>query len=322
MSEIITIRSPNSRSWASIAPLAGFNAFAFEADCEDNLVPVIDSDPAFPSAHLRPSGHGIPLLFPFPNRIREGRFQWNGRGYLLPPERVLYDRTGNPIHGFCLDRPWRIAEQGDDFVTGVFRLSLDAPDRRDLWPADFELRATYRIKGAKLAFELQVTNPDVTPLPWGFGTHSYFKFPLIPTSNKGACLIEVPVRKQWVLTDCLPTGEIIPLPESLSELPVGEYLDVLQLDDAFEGLVSDSRGVIRTALVDEFSGLQMEQTFGKEFQYAVLFTPPNRNSVCIEPYTCMTDAINLPPEQGGWRVLAPGDSCRLWIDLQVSPIVA
>src|SRR5262245_60900657 len=32
----------------------------------------------------RPTRGGIPILFPFPNRIRDGRFFWNGRAYQLP----------------------------------------------------------------------------------------------------------------------------------------------------------------------------------------------------------------------------------------------
>jgi aldose 1-epimerase len=37
----------------------------------------------------------------------------------------------------------------------------------------------------------------------------------------------------------------------------------------------------------------------------VLFTPPHRKAVAIEPYTCASDAAHLP--DGGFRVLAPGE---------------
>jgi aldose 1-epimerase len=40
----------------------------------------------------------------------------------------------------------------------------------------------------------------------------------------------------------------------------------------------------------------------------VVFTPPHRQAFCLEPYTCPTDAINMP-EYGksvGWLTLPPG----------------
>ena len=44
-----------------------------------------------------------------------------------------------------------------------------------------------------------------------------------------------------------------------------------------------------------------------DFREIVLFTPPHRNAVCVEPYTCVTDAVNLQANgvDAGWRELAP-----------------
>ena len=50
----------------------------------------------------RPTRSGIPVLFPFPNRIRDGRFTWDGRTIELP----LNDPTQkNAIHGFACRSP-------------------------------------------------------------------------------------------------------------------------------------------------------------------------------------------------------------------------
>lgn len=321
MSDIITIQARDSASTAQIAPEAGFNLFSFEAASEGHRIDVIDADPRFPADDLRPSGHGIPLLFPYPNRIRGGSFSWEGRSWQLPPERVQYDRTGNAIHGFCLDRPWRVIERGPDFVTAEFQLSRDASDRRDLWPADFLLEATYRIRGSVLRFELRIENPDSVPLPWGFGTHPYFRLPLDSESQVGSCLLQVPVSEQWELQDCLPTGRKHAVPADW-ELPDGAYLDVLKLDDVFTGLTVDADRMVTTLIMDERAGMQVTQRFSDEFEHVVLYTPPGRNAVCIEPYTCITDAVNLSIEETGWRVLSPETSHVLQIEITVSPVLA
>jgi aldose 1-epimerase len=77
---------------------------------------ILDALPGFEHGQLKASGSGIPILFPFPNRIRQGKFQWKGQQYELP----VTDKWGNAIHGLCLDRPWRVVRQSDDFVTGHF----------------------------------------------------------------------------------------------------------------------------------------------------------------------------------------------------------
>ncbi|GAB4162473.1 MAG: aldose 1-epimerase [Planctomycetaceae bacterium] len=317
----VTIRDTHSGSQASIAVHLGFNCYDFRAVVGDTVVDVLDASPEFSSGSERPSGHGTPILFPFPNRIRDGRMTWEGREYHLPESSVPYDNTGNAIHGFCLDRPWRVANQTENSLTGEFQLSVDAPDRLEFWPADFLLQFTYRVKGAALIAEVNITNPDHKPLPWGFGTHAYFKLPLSPDSQPENCLIEVPVSKQWELIDCLPTGEISTIPAN-KNLQEGLRFGEVQLDDVFTGLPVDSQ-VHETLIYDEAAGLQLSQRFGSEYREVVVFTPPGRNAVCIEPYTCVTDAINLQKAgiETGWRVLPPGGTFNTQIVLEAGPII-
>ncbi len=180
--DIVTISDNRSGASAKIAADLGFNCFEFIAPVNDERVEVIDAASDFAEGKQSPSGHGIPILFPYPNRIRGGKYQWKGQEYHLPPGKVAYNKD-NAIHGFCLDRPWRVTEQGENFVTGEFKLSQDAPDRRDFWPADFVLEVRYRLQDTALCADIRVTNPDIVPLPWGFGTHPYFKLPLSPESD-------------------------------------------------------------------------------------------------------------------------------------------
>jgi aldose 1-epimerase len=44
----------------------------------------------------------------------------------------------------------------------------------------------------------------------------------------------------------------------------------------------------------------------------------------MEPYTCVTDAINLHQRgiDAGWRVLQPGEEYATWIDIIVRPALA
>ena len=313
----ITIADPHTGSEAEIAVHLGFNCFAFRAKVGDRTVDVIDAASEFPQTGERPSGNGTPLLFPFPNRINGGRFTWEGRGYSLP------HRPGMPhaIHGFALDRPWRVVDRAPDSVTGEFQISKDAPDRRDLWPTDGIIRVRYSVKQSQLTLQVTIENPDEKPLPFGFGTHTYFKLPLGKGSDPKRCLIQASASEQWVLDECIPTGERRPVPES-ADLRDGARFGDLKLDDVLTGLPADAHHH-ETVVMDEAAGLEVVQTFGPEYRELVAFTPSWTTAICLEPYTCNTDAVNLQAHgiDAGWQTLEPREQWQSAIQIVAREIL-
>ena len=314
------VRLTSGTSSAHISVKYGFNCFSFQAGVDERVVDVIDTLPSFPESGERPSGSGIPVLFPYPNRIRGGQFTWDETTYELFPDTVAFDPNGNAIHGFCLDRPWRVVEQGEQFVTGEFQLSRDAPDRRALWPADFVIQVRYELEGPKLRSLFAIHNPDSKPLPWGLGTHPYFRLPLAAGSQADQCTVSAPVTEQWDLIDCLPTGVKHSIDEALT-LSDGVYFGLDSLDDVFSGVPQD---LVECSITDERAGLEVTQRNPGLFRELVLYTPPGRNAICFEPYTCVTDAINLR-NQGvdtGWLELGPGETTRTWIEIEAGLVLA
>ena len=319
---IISLRDATTNSSARIAPALGFNCFEFRADVDGEIIDVIDASPDFAAGNERPSGHGIPILFPFPSRIRSGRYEWDGRQYEIPPDVVGYDGTGNAIHGFCLDRPWRVTAVGDHFVVGEFQLSIDAPERLPYWPADCLIEIRYEVRGPNLRADIRIANPSDKPLPWGFGTHAYFRLPLGATSHASRCLVEVPAAQQWELEELLPSGNRIDV-SGENDLREGARFGDLHLDDVYTTLTAGEDS-LDCLIMDEEAGLQMLERSDPIFREIVAYTPPNRNAVCLEPYTCIPDAINLQQQgvDAGWRVLEPGGEIRTWVEFRVGRILA
>jgi len=312
MSTLI-IRDETIGSQVAIAPERGFNCYQFVARVDGQTVDVLAAQPGFETGSGSPSHHGIPILFPFPNRIRDGRFMWEGREYQLP----LSKGHPNTLHGFCLDRPWRVVDQQDDSVTGRFQLSIDAPELADSWPGDFVIDVRYTVRGTSLVMDVTITNPDEVPLPWGFGTHAYFKLPLGEGSRVEDCRIQAPAYREWVLEDCLPRGDVRDVTEA-TDLRSGVPLADRKLDNVLTDLRTDGE-MIETSVLDPHAGLRMVQSFPRDFRELVVFTPPWADAVCMEPYTCVTDAINLQQLgiDAGWRTLAPGERFDTQIIIRV-----
>ncbi len=315
---VVTLTDADTGATAQVFPELGFNCFSFRAMVNGRPVEVLDAVPGFETGKERPTRSGIPILFPFPNRIRAGHYSWKGRDYQLPVTEV----QPNAIHGFCFDRAWRVMNQGNNFVTGQFQLSIDAPDRLQYWPADFVLEVDYELLHNRLRANFRISNPGTRTLPWGLGTHAYFKVPLSPDSQVSDCTVEAPVSHYWRLAESLPTGEILPVDES-RDLQNGAYFDTLKLDDVLTNVDCDGPQ-FDCIIIDERAGLQVTQTCPPIFREIVAFTPPHRNCVCLEPYTCPTDAINLEARgmDVGWRTLAPGSEFHTWIDISAGLILA
>jgi len=314
----IRISDPDSGAIARIAPSLGMNCFEFRAMIHGQPVEVIDSPSDVLQGQVRPSSYGIPFLFPFPNRIRCGKFQWEGQDYEIP----LAEGTPHAIHGFCLDRPWRVVSTTPDSVAGQFQLSVDAPERLACWPADFLIDVRYRVAENRLECQFRISNPDSRPLPWGLGTHAYFRLPFGSNSQPENCVAMVPISEEWELEEFLPTGKRLPV-ENRFALRTGARFGELQLDNVFTGWQSDG-GTVRASIFDERAGIELTQVCDAEyFRELVAYTPPQRNAICLEPYTCVTDAINLHQRDlnTGLQVLAPGEVVQTWCALQVSPIL-
>ena len=282
----------NADNRLEIWPALGFNAYRWQVAGHELLY----RNPQF-FAENRPTRSGIPILFPFPNRIREGRFTWQGMTYNLP---IGDPAKKNAIHGFVVQRAWRIVDQGADadsaWVTGEFQGSVDAPETLALWPADYRLRVTYRLSDRFLRIEADADNPDTKPLPFGLGYHPYFA--LAPFGGAQA-VVTVAADKYWELVENLPTGKTLDV-DKPRDLRHGQSLSALHLDDVMTDLhpiaydQEDDLGMI--GVIQHPAGERMLTLWsGGDFRELVLFTPPHRDAICLEPYTCTTDAINLSP---------------------------
>lgn len=115
-----------------------------------------DADPAFWSGHA-------PLLFPIVGALSGGTLRLDGREFSMRQ------------HGFA--RRSMFAPVHVEGAEARFRLT-DSPDTRAVYPFGFVLEVAYRIEGMTLHTEVSVSNPNAEALPFSFGFHPAFAWPL------------------------------------------------------------------------------------------------------------------------------------------------
>jgi aldose 1-epimerase len=297
---------------AEVWPALGFNCYRWQTARGEHLY----ADPQL-FAGGSPTRSGVPVLFPFPNRVRDGRFTWNGKAYQLPPN----DPSGkNAIHGFACRKPWRVVDHGADdgraWLTAEFHGARDAPESLALWPADYRLRVTYQLSGGRLRIDALVDNPDRVPLPFGLGYHPYFQV------GGEDWTVQAGARSYWELQDSLPTGALRPV-DAPRDLTAPRRFGDLQLDDVLTGVRSldgEQDGLRLVGVVADPAEVTLRLWAAPAFRELVAFTPPHRRAVCLEPYTCVTDAVNLQPRgvDAGLLVLPPGGRWSAAVEVLLS----
>jgi aldose 1-epimerase len=302
---IYTLGCTNHQASIEVWPSRGFNCLRWQVQGQDLLfsAPDWETNPV-------PTRSGIPILFPFPNRIHDGQYSFHGKEYQLPKN----DSTGsNAIHGFSPRKPWRVFGYGADtneaWLHGDFRIKEDAPEATSLWPGDAILSVIYRLSLDRLRIEMKVRNMGNEPFPFGLGLHPYFYF-----SKAGGDVsryrLQAPARHIWPLQESLPTGQRAAIPDQLNwNRP--RMIGSTQLDTVYTDLgaiAEDPEGLLhRATLSHEDRPGSLEVWTTVDFRESVLFTPPHRQAICIEPYTCTTDAVNLHArgQDAGWREVMP-----------------
>ncbi|MFN8127065.1 MAG: aldose 1-epimerase [Candidatus Nanopelagicales bacterium] len=202
---LIRLTSPGGAQ-ATVNAATGFNVVDWRVPVGDQVVPLVyhDEDVLAGGSGTR---SGIPVLFPFPNRIAGATYPWQGRSRSLPP---AHPGDPNAIHGFCAKRPWAdVSAGGESAVTGTFRISRDAADVAADWPGDLEVAITYDLADRALRIESRVTNTGDGPAPFGLGYHPYFT--TLGSADLADVLVQVPAAGYWELVDSIPTGVVEPV---------------------------------------------------------------------------------------------------------------
>jgi aldose 1-epimerase len=279
---------------AEVLPALGFNCVRWRVGDRDLLY-----CPPLDELAERPTRGGVPVLFPFPNRIRDGRFTCAGKEFQLP----LNDPAKkNAIHGFTPREPWGIVDTGSGGEAAWVEAAF--PPRSSWthqWPGIGVVSLKIRLTPTALRYAAKVVNYGQQPFPFGLGYHPYF-------AATPDCRVQTPAKTRWELQDSLPTGRSLPV-EGPYDLRASRLVGDLNLDDVYTDLPDApiaADGLVERGRVESSGGGVTVRT-AAAFRDLVLFTPPHRKAICLEPYTCPTDAIHLQEKEDvGWRVLPVG----------------
>src|SRR2546425_5750621 len=290
---------------ARIAPDAGSNLYSLKVGGTELLIQP-------PELSLLPgSRYGFPILYPTPNRVRDGRFTFDGVTYSFPP-----NNGKNFIHGLAHSLKWEAGTPSADAEGAKVTTSVDwNPDlpAYKLFPFVHRVSMTYSLGRDGVRMQFSVHNQDQKRLPFGFAFHPWFQI----LGSRAETYFHVPARKHMETVELLPTGKLEDLDGKPYDLRKPVSLEGLKVDDVFWGMSPDKPPSF------EFrdKGIKVTLAASKEFTHMVVYTPPGRPVFCMENQTCSTDAHNLYAKgfekEAHLLIAEKGKTVSGWVKVQV-----
>jgi aldose 1-epimerase len=230
------------------------------------------------------SGRGQ-VLIPWPNRLEDGSYEFDGRRYQLPlnePERH------NAIHGLVRWAKWTAAERGPQRAVMKYVL-YPQPG----YPFTLGITIEYALSDNGLKVRTTATNLGARPCPYGSGAHPYLT---LGTGSIDRLTLRVPARSVLQSNERgLPVAKET-VKGTAYDFQQPRRIDSTKLDHAFTDLQRDRDGLARVELRDPDRGTQVALWVDKAYRYLMLFTGDplpdvNRRSLAVEPMTCPPNAF-------------------------------
>lgn len=220
------------------------------------------------------------FLLPFPNRMKDGRYTFDGKSYQFP---VNDANTTNNLHGFLEPISMEIIHQEENENQAVVELK-GSFEGLDYYPFPFDFYVKYTLTNSELIIQTKIRNTGNTAMPIGFGWHPYFK---LDTENIDVLKMQFPdCQSVEVDNRMIPTGETKDYAKFSDLTTIGKT----KLDTCFILNHSDSKRATIT-LQSATTTLNVWQET-ETFPYFQVYTPNQRQSIAIEPMTCNIDVFN------------------------------
>lgn len=244
------------------------------------------------------------VLFPFPGRVENSRYQFGGKEYRLSDVKI---KDGHAIHGFVRGVDWQVEKKTNLNEVVLSYKMTKAEYRAKGYPFSVKITINYSLGDNGLNCRAKVENIGQEPAPFGLGFHPYFT---VGTDNINDMTIWIKAKKLVEFNSGLkPTGKFIDIDGNNLDFNPPKKIGTRIIDNCYSEL-EYTNSICQTELTD---GKDRKITIWQDenFPYLQVYSADTigdkhrRRGFAVEPQTCSGFAFNLP--EMGLKVLQPGE---------------
>lgn len=249
----------------------------------------------YPAHEQPPSACGI-VLVPWPNRVADGRWEYDGEPRQLD---LTEPAKRNAIHGLLRRRPYDLVDRTDSTVTQAAAIFPEPG-----YPFLLETAVTHELHTEGLQVTHSISNACDRPAPVAVGAHPYLRIADVPPEE---LTVTVAARTRFEVDDRSNVTGHVPVEGTPYDLSAGRRVSELDLDTGFADLPDGP--VEHTLAADDGRRVVLwgDETFRfvQVFTHRSFATKPGGVALAIEPMTAPANALNSGT---GLRWLEPGET--------------
>ncbi|MBL0967268.1 MAG: aldose 1-epimerase family protein, partial [Blastomonas sp.] len=245
------------------------------------------------------AGHG-PLVLPIVGALAGDAYRLGERSFAMPR------------HGFARRSEFALVEA--DASSALFRLEASEASRA-VYPFDFRLDMAFALTGATLAMTATVSNRGDTPMPFSFGYHPAFAWPL-PYGGAAEDHRIVFERDEPAPIRRLDPATGLVAPEPQPSPVEGKVYAPAYADFEADALIWDE--LASRSLTYGVPGQPRLRIDFPDTPMLGIWQKPGARFLCIEPWAGIADPAVFTGEfadKPGITTLAPGAQQRLRMDV-------
>jgi aldose 1-epimerase len=249
------------------------------------------------SAGEMSSGGRGQILLPWPNRVEDGRYEFDGQVLQLPLSEAS---KRNAIHGLTRWVNWQLASQSATHAAWTYRLHPQPG-----YPFVLDLAVDYTLSAGGLRVDVSATNTGDRAAPYGHGAHPY----LTVGRRIDDCELTLPAETRCEVDERGVPGKPEPVAGGPYDFRAARVIGDTVLDHPFSGLPGAGTAAV-VILRDPASGRTSTLTADAAYPWLQAFSGETlssgaREALAVEPMTCPPNAFRSGTDL---VVLQPGES--------------
>jgi aldose 1-epimerase len=227
------------------------------------------------------------ILFPFANRVEDGKYGFNGDVFQLDINNI---EENNAIHGLVYNKLFSIKSQFADDDQADLVLEYDYNELNEGFPFPFTIQLKYTFTKNRLKLKVFVQNKGDSPFPYTIGWHPYFYSEQLNTSTvefKSGFKLEMDNRNIGIGLQNIAAQERLSLKDKT-------------LDDCWK-LDSDP-------VVFKTPQYSLKLSSSEPHGFLQIYTPSKKNTIAIEPTSGVSNSFNT---KIGLKTLKPNDQFEI-----------